>query len=131
MEAARFLAVAVLGLIIDLAVAWSAARFLGMPLWLAAALGFVVAASLNYVLHELWTFRDGPQKLSTGRSARYAIALAATLGVRVAVVALLALMFGNAYALPVLVAGAGASFCVNYVLSKYFVFRPNSKETAP
>lgn len=131
MEAARFLAVAVIGLIIDLAVAWSAARFLGVPLWLAAGIGFVVAAALNYVLHELWTFRDGMQKLSAGRGARYAIALAVTLGVRIAVVALLVVIFGSAYTLPVLVAGAGVSFCVNYVLSKFFVFRPNAKETAP
>ncbi len=124
MEAARFLAVAVIGLIIDLAVAWSAARFLGMPLWLAAALGFIVAAALNYVLHELWTFRDGAKKLSAGRGARYAVALAATLGVRVATVAILTAIFGSLHALPVLVAGAGVSFCVNYLLSKYFVFRP-------
>ena len=52
MEAARFLAVAVAGLILDLAVAWSAARYLGLPLWLAAALGFAVAAAMNYALHE-------------------------------------------------------------------------------
>ncbi len=95
--------------------------------YLAAAGGFVVAASLNYVLHELWTFRDGMKKLSAGRGARYAFALAATLGVRVASVAVLTAIFGSVHALAVLVAGAGVSFCVNYFLSKYYVFRPDNK----
>lgn len=126
MEMLRFFVVAVGGLVIDLAIAWSAAHFLGLPLWAAAGLGFVVAAALNYVLHELWTFREGEQELSAGRATRYGVALAATLAVRVATVALLAGLFGQGYALPILVAGAGVSFCANYLLSKYFVFRPHA-----
>ena len=133
MEAGRFLAVAVAGLIVDLAVAWSAVYILGWPLWLAAAAGFVVAAAMNYVLHELWTFRAGMQQLSTGRAVRYGIALFATLCARVATVAVLSAVFTSAYPMLVLLAGVGVSFCVNYLLSKYFVFRPraNPKETAP
>jgi putative flippase GtrA len=133
MEPVRFLVVAVTGLIVDLAVAWSVAHFLGLPLWLAAAVGFFVAAAMNYVLHELWTFRAGMQRISAGRATRYGIALAATLGVRVATVAGLSGTFGSNYVLPVLVAGAGVSFCVNYLLSKHFVFRPSakSKESVP
>lgn len=133
MEVARFFAVAVAGLIVDLAVAWSAARLLGLPLWLAAGLGFVSAAAMNYVLHELWTFRAGMQRLSSARATRYGRALAATLAVRVGTVALLSWIFENSYALPVLVAGAGVSFGVNYGLSKYFVFQsPDaSKESSP
>ena len=76
MEAVRFFAVAVAGLVLDMAVAWSAARLLGLPLWLAAATGFAVAATMNYVLHELWTFRHGARRLSAGRVLRYAMALA-------------------------------------------------------
>jgi putative flippase GtrA len=127
MEATRFLAVAVAGLIVDLAVAWSAARFLNMPLWLATATGFAVAATLNYALHELWTFRAGARRLSAGRALRYGVALTATLSARVATVAVLAAILGNTFALPVLVAGAGVSFCVNYLISKHFVFRPGAE----
>lgn len=129
MEALRFFAVAVAGLVLDLAVAWSAARFLGLPLWLAAALGFMVAAGLNYVLHELWTFRGGARRLSGGRALRYGLALAATLAARVLTVALLAALVGEAWPLPVLIAGAGVSFVVNYLISKHFVFRSEPKET--
>lgn len=132
-EAARFLAVAVAGLAVDIAVAWWAARLLGQPLWLAAALGFAVAACANYAAHELWTFRKGARRLSSGRALRYSAVLAATLGTRVATVAALAALVGEAHALPVLLAGAGVSFFVNYALSKHFVFLPDAdtKETAP
>ena len=88
-EALRFFAVSVAGLVLDLAVAWSAARLFGLPLWLAAATGFAVAAAMNYALHELWTFRAGARQLSAGRALRYGAALAATLAGRVAAVALL------------------------------------------
>lgn len=128
MEGVRFFAVAVAGLILDLAVAWSAAHFLGLPLWLAAAIGFLVAAGMNYVLHELWTFQGGAQRLSGARALRYALALAATLAARVLTVAGLAVIVGEAWPLPVLIAGAGVSFVVNYLISKHFVFR--SEETA-
>jgi putative flippase GtrA len=133
MEAARFFAVAVAGLALDLGVAWFAARLMGLPLWLAATLGFIVAAVVNYALHELWTFRDGARRLSGGRALRYGAALAATLGARVATVAALAALVGNSHALPVLLAGAGVSFFVNYMISKHFVFRPESRarDSAP
>jgi len=133
MEAARFLAVAVAGLALDIAVAWCAARLLGLPLWLAAAAGFAVAAAANYAAHELWTFREGARRLSGGRALRYGAALAATLGTRVATVAALAALVGDGHALPVLMVGAGVSFFVNYALSKHFVFRPDAdtRETAP
>jgi putative flippase GtrA len=122
MEAARFFAVAMAGLALDLAVAWSAAHFLGLPLWLAAATGFSVAAIANYALHEMWTFRSRARRLSASRAIRYSFVLLITLGSRVATVALLATFLGDTRALPVLLAGAGVSFCVHYLLSKYFVF---------
>jgi putative flippase GtrA len=131
MEAARFLAVAVAGLILDLAVAWSAARYLGLPLWLAAALGFAVAAAMNYALHELWTFRTGARRLSAGRALRYGAALAATLAARVLTVAVLAALVGETWPLPVLIAGAGVSFVVNYLVSKHFVFRSETDAKEP
>lgn len=133
MEMARFLAVAVVGLVVDVTVAWCASYFLGIPLWLAAAVGFVMAAAMNYLLHEVWTFRIGMHRPSAGRVARYCITLFATLSTRVATVAVLAQIFGNDYALAVLIAGASMSFCVNYLLSKYFVFRPRAqpKEYTP
>ena len=130
-EAARFFAVAVAGLALDLAVAWSAARLLGLPLWLASATGFALAAAANYAAHELWTFRAGARQISAGRALRYALALVATLIARVTTVAVLASMFGDDLMLPVLLAGAGVSFCVNYLASKYLVFRSDAEAKDP
>ena len=133
MQAVRFLAVAAAGLVLDILVAWFAARLLGLPLWLAAATGFAVAAAANYAAHELWTFQEGARRLSGGRALRYSAMLAATLSARVATVAALAALVGDGHALPVLLAGAGVSFFVNYAISKHFVFRPDTdtRETAP
>lgn len=124
MQLVRFFIVAVAGLVLDLAVAWSAAVLLGLPLWLAAAAGFAVAAAANYTTHELWTFRAGARQLSTVRALRYCIALAATLATRLATVATLAATFGDGAVVPILLASAGVSFCINYLISMHFVFRP-------
>ena len=131
MEAARFFAVAVVGLAIDLAVAWSATRLLGLPLWFAAAAGFAVAATMNYALHELWTFRDGMRRLSAGRALRYMISLAPTLALRVATVAALVAVVGEGQALFVLLVSAVVSFGANYVISKFFIFRPGPQLKDP
>lgn len=132
-EASRFLIVSVAGLVLDIAVAWCTARLLDLPLWLASASGFAVVATANYAAHELWTFRDGARRLSGGRALRYSAALGATLGARVATVAALVALVGDAHPLPMLLAGAGVSFVVNYAISKYFVFRTDvgTEETEP
>lgn len=124
MELTRFLAVTVAGFLLDLGVAWSAATVLSLPLWFAATLGFVVAAGVNYVLHELWTFQDGAQRLSLERVVRYAAGLGLTLSARILAVLLFTAMLNENHALLILLAGAGVSFIVNYFVSRKFVFRP-------
>ncbi|WP_257575922.1 GtrA family protein [Sphingomonas sanguinis] len=118
----RFGIVALLGLAIDLGTAWLLASW-GVPLPGAAAAGFVVAAIVNYVIHERWTFRT-EASLSATRGSRYLAVLIVTLGVRVVMVAILERAVFSApqqRALPLLLAVA-VSFLVNYSLSKRFVF---------
>ncbi len=119
-ELLRFLAVTVLGVVIDLAIAFALHTFAGVPLWLAAATGFTLAASVNYVIHQTWSFRSGP--LSVRRAGLYALVALATLAVRVAIVALLERAAQGAWPLAILVAGAGGAFLVNFALSKFGVF---------
>lgn len=121
-EMIRFFAVTVLGVILDLAIAFALHAYVGVPLWLAAAIGFTLAASANYVIHQTWSFRSGP--LSLGRAALYALVALVTLAVRVGIVALLDRLVAGAWPLAILVAGAGGSFIVNFVLSKWVVFVP-------
>ena len=124
-ELARFFAVTVLGVILDLAIAFALHEWAGVPLWLAAAAGFTLAAGANYVIHQTWSFRSGP--LSLRRAGLYALVALATLAVRVAIVALLDRALPGAWPLAILVAGAGGSFCVNFVLSKWVVFAPGEE----
>lgn len=121
-ELARFFVVTVLGVIIDLAIAFGLHTGLGVPLWLAAAIGFSLAASANYVIHQTWSFQSGPRRLSARRAGLYAAVALATLAVRVAIVALLDRALTGAYPLAILIAGAGGSFFVNFALSKFVVF---------
>lgn len=119
-EFARFFAVTVLGVILDLAIALALHTYAGAPLWLAAATGFALAAGANYVIHQTWSFRSGP--LSLARAGLYALVALVTLAVRVGIVALLDRLIADAWPLAVLVCGAGGSFLVNFVLSKWVVF---------
>jgi putative flippase GtrA len=126
-ELVRFFAVTVLGVVIDLAIAFALHQWAGVPLWLAAAMGFTLAAGANYVIHQTWSFRAGP--LSARRAALYGAVALATLTVRVGIVALLERALPEAWPLAILVAGAGGSFCVNFALSKWVVFAPEGKQT--
>lgn len=121
-ELLRFFIVTVLGVMIDLAIAFGLHTGLGVPLWLAAAIGFTLAASANYVIHQTWSFQSGPRNLSTRRAGLYALVALATLAVRVAIVVLLDRALAGAYPLAILIAGAGGSFFVNFALSKFVVF---------
>ena len=121
-ELVRFFAVTVLGVILDLAIAFALHAYVGVPLWLAAAIGFALAASANYVIHQIWSFRTGP--LSLKRGGLYAGVALATLAVRVGIVALLERLLPGTLPLAILIAGAGGSFFVNFLLSKFVVFAP-------
>jgi putative flippase GtrA len=124
-ELLRFLVVTVLGVILDLAIAFGLHTGAGVPLWLAAAIGFTLAAGANYVIHQTWSFRSGP--LSLRRAGLYALVALVTLAVRVAIVAVLERALAGAWPLAILIAGAGGSFCVNFVLSKRVVFAPGEE----
>jgi hypothetical protein len=51
----RFFFVSAGGVFVDITIAYAIATMLGTPLWIAAAVGFSVAACGNYILHEIWT----------------------------------------------------------------------------
>lgn len=122
MEALRFTAVAIGGVIIDLAVAYTAAEHFALPLWIAATTGFVIAALVNYAAHELWTFRVGARRISARRAVQYLAVSSVALATRLVMVVLLEAVIGSAHTLPILVGAAGVSFMVNFALSKLLVF---------
>ena len=121
-ELFRFFGVTVLGVVIDIAIAWALHTYAGVPLWLAACVGFVLAASSNYILHQTWSFQSGSRQLSLSRGAKYGGVALLTLLARVATVAALERTWEGGWPLLILIGGAGVSFFVNFTLSKLFVF---------
>jgi len=131
-ELARFFLVTVLGVILDIGIAYALAEWIGWPLWFAALIGFIVAACFNYVVHQTWSFQSGSRQLSAHRAARYGIVAVMTLVVRLAVIALLDAFLPMGFTLAILICGAGVSFFVNFGLSKWFAFgEAGSGQDAP
>ena len=127
-ELLRFFAVTALGVVLDIAIAYALHSLAGVPLWLAAMIGFTIAAGANYLLHQTWSFQSGSRQLSAKRAFKYSGAALATLIARVAVVAALDAAFDGELPLLILICGAGVSFFVNFSLSKLFVFAEPAKE---
>lgn len=130
-EAIRFALVLLLGLGVDLAIAAALLHFGDASLPVAAAAGFCAGAVSNYLLHEAWTFRHGTIRLSRMRALRYLIALGAGLTARVATVAVVTTTVQALPVVAVLALGMGASFAVNFTVSRIFVFRRSHLEQEP
>jgi putative flippase GtrA len=122
MEILRFAIVAVLGVILDIGIAYALASALGIPLWLAATIGFATAALANYMAHEFWTFRHEASRISVLRAGQYVLTSAVTLLIRLALIAVFSSWLGAQHRLLILVAAAGTSFAFGFVFSKFLVF---------
>ena len=122
MELIRFFFVSVGGVVIDIAIAYAIATMLGTPLWIAAAVGFSVAACGNYILHEVWTFPRDASLLSVKRALYYLITSGVTLSSRLVVIVGLNAWISLDHALLILIGGAAVSFFVNYTISKFLIF---------
>ncbi len=123
-ESWKFLAVSVVGLMVDLGTALILTA-LGLDIFLAASIGFSIAVFVNFGLHRRWTF-GGKTERSAWRLAQFFVTSLVTLLVR-----LIALEGLIALSLPVLfyrdaellLLATGFSLMVNFLLSKYIVFR--------
>lgn len=123
-ELLRFATVIVAGLVVDLATAFIVAEVVGLPLPVGAATGFFAGALFNYICHELWTFRVAGGALSTSCASLYLVSALVILGVRLLVTTVLSpLAVDRLSSLVVLIAAAGVSFVVNYLLSRFVVYR--------
>jgi dolichol-phosphate mannosyltransferase len=115
--------VSAIGVIVDICIAYFLASVLGVPLWIAATIGFILAATANYAGHELWTFRGGERRLSGVRSLQYLGVAGLTLATRLLVLDLLVGRFGTNHLLAIIIGATGISFLVNFSMSKFMIFR--------
>ncbi|OZB17107.1 MAG: hypothetical protein B7X53_07245 [Hyphomonas sp. 34-62-18] len=118
-----------IGFLLDLGIAFTASRGFGLPLELAAAIGFIAALCVNYILLELWVFpARGQASLSATRLAATLGAAAIALGSRIFIIFVLGTILGNSAPEDAirLGAGFGTSFVVNYLLARLIFKRPET-----
>lgn len=120
----RYTGVVVIGFGVDFGIAFLALGWLSFSLAAAAATGFLCAFILNYILHEFWTFRRVESSLSFARLFRTLGAALCALAVRVGFLTVITpYVATESMQYAMLVAAAGLSFVVNYVLLRAAVFR--------
>ncbi len=119
----RFGAVGLIGLIIDTATVYLLRGSLG--LYGAGLLAYGVAASSNWLLHRIWTFRGQGSGPAHRQWARFLAANLVGFALNRGTYALLVTFMAAAAAQPVIAttAGAVAGIFVNFQLSRRVVFR--------
>lgn len=124
-EVVRFGLVTGLSLGLDLAVTWGLNALAGLNLVLSVAAGFLVGATFNYIVHELWTFSIRSGRIAPRRWALYVCAMSFVLGLRLGVIGTLQVLAPGLLdaTLLVLLVASAVSFAVNFVVSKFLIFR--------
>jgi putative flippase GtrA len=125
-----FVAIGLIGYVVDAAITFGCARYFGLSPELARPPGFIVATIVNFFLNRSITFRHARAPL-TGSFVRYwlvaSIGLAINYAVYSACVAL-APIAGIAVTpaiLPLFVAaGSGVAMALTFVGFRFFAFRP-------
>ena len=120
---ARFFVVSLLGVCIDVGLAWLLHSIVGVALPLAALIGFSGASTFNYLQHARWTF-SGSHRSLQGFKAYLALQTVIA-GLRVGLVAWFEMVPVLAtHPLITLIAATAVTFFVNFALSRAWVFRP-------
>ncbi|HVY87581.1 MAG TPA: GtrA family protein [Hyphomonadaceae bacterium] len=119
----RYLVAVIIGFVIDMSSAWSVRTFLGIDLVVAAAIGFIVAMTVSYFIHEFWTFQRPASGLSLRRFMKFVAACAALF------VARLVFVWATGFLGPLpggdlarLILSFGGSMIVGFFLNRSAVF---------
>ncbi len=121
----RFLVTSIGAFAADLTLALLLREVFYPSVTLSAAISFIVVWFTAYFVHEYWTFKRAESRASAGRLTRNLVANGAALTTRVIVIfALEAIHAPEAtfIAACYVIAGAGCSLTVNYVLNRFWVF---------
>ncbi|WP_420587415.1 GtrA family protein [Ruegeria sp.] len=133
----RFTAISGLGLVVDIAVALFLHRVVGLPLWLSATVSFVAVGICNYLIFEFWLFRADGSAVSLRRLGGVLLSAAIAGGARITTILFIEAYAGEAPTPSALrdaltlLAGAGVSLIVNFVINSRIVFRRNMQGSHP
>lgn len=100
-------------------------NFTTLPLWVCAAISFIVTGVAFYFVHEHWTFKSDESRSSASRLARNFIVLCAAFAARVLTIAILEYIREPDAVLSIVYfgIGAGLSFTINFLANKLWVFK--------
>lgn len=118
--------VSAFGFALDVSIALLLRQAAGLPLALAGAMGFAVAAVANYFAFEFVVFRSVDSCVDPARLVVTLLSSLAALGVRVvAIAALVSSVAPTGWVAEgaVLLIAASLSLAVNFVLLRFFAFR--------
>jgi len=122
-EFLRFGTVGIGGFCVDTACVYALRASIG--LYAAGMVGYLAAASANWALNRIWTFRDRTHTEAHVQWARFLAVNVIGFALNRGVYSLLIATEAMARQQPVIAvaAGAAAGFGVNFLLSRSFVFR--------
>ena len=134
---AKFCVVGASGTVVDFGITAVCKGFLGVPDLLANAIGFTVAATSNFVLNRVWTWRSHSKQVGAEYLKFFAVSLAG-LGINTLMVALLhdvPIVSRPSFVSPTLdwnfwVAKTAATAVVmtwNFLANNFFTFKACSK----
>jgi len=113
------------GVLVDLGTANLLVYALSIPLLISGACGLITGTITNYFIHLNITFKTKNIKSSWKFFFKYVQTCLLGAGVRLIILAILGL-FSNFPSFYALIIATGASFAVNFILSKFFVFKQPS-----
>ena len=126
----KFAAVGAVGYVVDSAITFAGAKYLGLSPELARPPGFIVATIVNFLLNRAITFRASGAPLMPA-FLRYCLIASAGLAVNYAVYSACVVLAPSAgiavvpAILPLFVAaGSGAAMVLTFVGFRFFAFRP-------
>jgi putative flippase GtrA len=121
----RFAAVGVVGFAVDAGVLIFAMSVMGLSLYSARALSFLVAVTSTWAMNRTFTFKEHASPSLVKEWAKFCAANAVGGGVNLGTYVLLVSSLALAHDQPVVGVAAGslAGLLVNFTLSRTFVFR--------
>ena len=129
----RFFLVALAGTAVDYVLTMLLFTLTDLPLSVSAAIAFVTVGIVLYFAHEHWSFERENSKASAGRMGRTFLANFLAFWSRVGLIAVLEALHPPDALLGTIYYGMGAaaSFTINYLAGRLWIFREPPVEDSP
>lgn len=130
----RFLAVGMLGTLIDIGLFAALHTWLGVPTLLANTISYSAGIVNNYVLHRHWTFADRQRKMAGAQFSQFAMVSVSALVMNNVFLLLLTPLWDGLFAnasygtLTAKLCATGIGVCWNFLINNFWTFRAAPQE---